>query len=232
MLVHLCTRLRNLKTETVSADRPTGRKVGCLATCRRVYKGNITKGGNKMEEIWKEISGYEGLYMVSNLGNVKSINYRHHGYSKNLVPKVNNSGRLWVELTKNGKRKPLLVHRLVANAFIPNVNNLPQVNHIDENTKNNSVENLEWCTGSYNVRYSIDRHPERIAGRRRKSSYANGCCLMTMRINQLTLDGLLVKTWPNSVTIMKETGMSNWSISECCRGNRHTAYGFKWEYTT
>lgn len=182
-----------------------------------------------LEEVWKDIEGYEGYYMVSNLGNVKSMNYAHRGYAKNLTPKVNNGGRLWVELAKDGVKKQVLIHRLVAMAFIPNQDNLPQINHIDENPRNNIVTNLEWCTASYNVKYSIDRHPERAKNRIR-SSHTHGGYLMALKIDQLTLDGSFVKTWPNSKTIMRETGMSDWSISECCRGNRKTAYGFRWQY--
>ena len=99
-----------------------------------------------MEEIWKDIDGYEGLYQISNLGNVKSLNYRNQGIERILTPKCNNAGRLWVELARNGDRKPMLIHRLVAMAFIPNPNGYPQVNHMDENPKNNRVDNLEWCT--------------------------------------------------------------------------------------
>lgn len=113
-----------------------------------------------MEEIWKDIDGFEGLYQVSNFGNVMSLNYGNRGYAKKLTPKFNNSGRLWVELLKGGKRKCMLVHRLVALAFIPNPNNFPQINHKDENPKNNFAFNLEWCTQSYNNHYSIERHPE------------------------------------------------------------------------
>ena len=113
-----------------------------------------------MEEIWKDIDGFEGLYQVSNFGNVMSLNYGNRGYAKKLTPKCNNSGRLWVELLKGGKRKCMLVHRLVALAFIPNPNNFPQINHKDENPKNNFAFNLEWCTQSYNNNYSIERHPE------------------------------------------------------------------------
>jgi len=182
-----------------------------------------------MEEIWKDIEGYEGFYQVSNLGNVKSLNYAHRGYQKNLVPKCNNSGRLWVELIKYGARKPMLIHRLVAMAFIPNPCNLPQINHKDENPKNNAVDNLEWCTNKYNVQYTVDRHPEWFRrggnpGRERNSKYHR------MPINQFDKNGNLIKQWANARTIFVQTGMSDWSIAECCRGKRHTAYGFKWQY--
>ena len=115
-----------------------------------------------MEEIWKPVIGYEGLYEVSNLGRVRSIDrlvkysngqiHLHKGrmLSPGLVHKL---GYLQVALCNNGKIKHKMVYRLVAEAFLPNPDNLPQVNHRDENPFNNCVENLEWCTIEYNINY-------------------------------------------------------------------------------
>ena len=189
-----------------------------------------------MEEIWKDIHGYEGHYLVSNLGNVKSLNYQGKiGCERNLVPKKNSRGYLWVILYKCGSKKPILIHRLVAEAFIENQNDYPVINHKDENKLNNSVENLEWCTRSYNVKYSIERHPERSKKGipRRPYKYNGGeknRARTGIKINQYTLNGEFVREWKNSVTIKRETGMSDWSISECCRGKRKKAYGFRWQY--
>ena len=102
---------------------------------------------------WKDIPGYEGLYQVSNLGEIKSLNYRNTGKEKILKLIKDKKGYFHVNLYKNGKLKNLQVHRLVAMAFIPNHNNYNQVNHKDENTSNNAVENLEWCTAKYNSNY-------------------------------------------------------------------------------
>lgn len=170
-----------------------------------------------MKEIWKDIKGYEGNYQVSNLGNVKSVHYRGSNESKNLVPKCNNSGRLWVELRSGGRAKQFLIHRLVASAFIENPDNLPQINHIDENPKNNVVSNLEWCTGLDNIRSFTKNHPFK----KRKLDHA---------IKQCKKDGTLVKVWTNVREIEIETNWSAWSISECCRNNRKTAYGYIWQY--
>ena len=105
------------------------------------------------KEIWKDIKGYEGLYQVSNLGRVKSLPRKNHPKEefRNLSP--DSKGYLRVNLFKNNKGKTHKVHRLVAEAFIPNPNNYPQVNHKDENKANNNVDNLEWCTNKYNVNY-------------------------------------------------------------------------------
>ena len=104
-----------------------------------------------MEEIWKDIEGYEGLYKISNMGRVKSIKFNKE---KILFLQKDKYGYLRVGLRKMGKLKNYFVHRLVAEAFIPNPNNLPIVNHKDENKQNNCVENLEWCTVKYNNSYA------------------------------------------------------------------------------
>lgn len=105
------------------------------------------------KEIWKDIEGYEGKYQVSNIGNVRSLDYRHTGKIKRLKLNTDKSGYSRLRLYKEGKPEDYLVYRLVAQAFIPNPNNLPCVNHKDENPRNNCVWNLEWCTYSYNNNY-------------------------------------------------------------------------------
>lgn len=109
-------------------------------------------------EVWKDIPGYEGLYQVSNLGGVKSIKRPDAAGSrllreKILKPTIGTRGYLNVGLRKDNMQKKIEVHRLVAMAFIPNPQNLPQVNHKDEDKVNNCVDNLEWCSRSYNVNY-------------------------------------------------------------------------------
>jgi hypothetical protein len=106
-----------------------------------------------MQEIWKDIKGYEGLYQVSNLGRVKSLERYKTNWSKKqcvkervLKPILANTGYYMVVLSKNGITKSVLVHRLVAETFLSNPNNLEQVNHKDENKLNNNIDNLEFCT--------------------------------------------------------------------------------------
>lgn len=110
-----------------------------------------------MQEIWKDVCGYEGYYQVSNLGNVKSldrIDCRGRHLKGKIVPHFSEKdGYLIVSFCKNGIAKHFRVHRLVASAFIQNPHNLSEVNHKDENKKNNCAENLEWCNTKYNINY-------------------------------------------------------------------------------
>ena len=111
--------------------------------------------------IWKPVVGYEGLYEVSNTGLIKSLNC--YNYKEPRIMKLGRrpDGYLSVGLSKNNVTKTKTVHRIVAEAFIPNPDNLEMVNHKDEDRANNNVENLEWCTRAYNQNYSMILHPER-----------------------------------------------------------------------
>lgn len=114
-----------------------------------------------MEEKWKDIEGYEGLYQVSNLGRVKRILFVNNIITKptNKIlscNKIDNLGYPQVALCKNGHRKYLRIHRIVAKSFIPNPNNYPCVNHIDGNKRNNCISNLEWCNHSYNTIHALN----------------------------------------------------------------------------
>lgn len=114
-----------------------------------------------MEEKWKDIEGYEGLYQVSNLGRVKRILFVNNIITKPInkilnCSKIDNLGYPQVTLCKNGHRKYLRIHRIVAKSFIPNPNNYPCVNHIDGNKRNNCISNLEWCNHSYNTIHALN----------------------------------------------------------------------------
>lgn len=161
------------------------------------------------DEIWCPIKGYEGLYEVSDKGRVKSI-----GYCKEriLSPGKHPNGYLQVELYKNGERKMCKVHRLVAQTFIPNPDNLTQVNHKDENKENNSVQNLEWCDSKYNINYGT----------------RNDRC--SKPVLQFTKDGEFIQEWKSTRDVERNLGYSNCNISSCCTGKRKSAYNFIWKY--
>ena len=173
-------------------------------------------------EIWRDIPGYEGMYQASSMGNIRSVDRvilvgtrKHKRHGKVLVPRM--AGKyLQVNLSCNGKRKMLLVHRLVALTFIPNPHGLPEVNHKDENPLNNSVFNIEWCDKRYNLNYG-----NRIGKIKR--------CLYKP-IVQLTQTNDVVKVWQSAIEVNEKNNWSRASISMCCRGKRKTAYGYKWEY--
>ena len=173
---------------------------------------------NENEEVWKDIEEYEGLYQVSNKGRVKSLKF---GKERILKPAKNDGGYLFVYIFKNGKRKMCLVHRLVAQAFIPNPQNLPQINHRDEVKTNNSVQNLEWCTAKYNSNYGT--HNQRSADKR-----TNGKC--SKPVIQYEKSGEFVKEWKSTHDIERNLGYNNGYISACCNGKFNSAYNFVWKY--
>lgn len=176
-----------------------------------------------MREIWKAISGFEGLYEVSDLGNVKRLEIEgktgtgNYGRKERILSKhTNNKGYELVDLFKDGKVFQSLVHRLVALAFLENPDNMPEVNHKDENKRNNSSDNLEWCTHKYNMNYGELKN---------KIGKAN-----SIQIIQKDLNGNVIKMFNSAMEAQRETGIRNGNINECCKMKRKTAGGYLWEY--
>ena len=172
-----------------------------------------------MEEIWKDIKGYEGLYKISNFGNVKSLNIK-----RNRKLSITRHGYLYVDLSKNDVRKHFYVHRLVAAAFIDNPDNLPQVNHIDEDKTNNCVSNLEWCDRKYNNNYGKRVHRIICTQLNRKD--------VSKAVLQFDLNGNFIKEYCSSREAARTLGNRDFSvnISKCSNGIIKTAYGYKWKY--
>lgn len=191
-------------------------------------------------EIWKDIEGYEGLYQVSNMGRVKSFP-RNTTKGKILKPKKNCKGYLCLNLYKDGKRKSLKVHRLVALTFILNPENLPYVKHKNEIKTDNRVENLEFCTIERYNWYStrIDRIIEAHKGKqlseetKRKLSEANkGKPNYKNRkpILQYTKDNVFIREWESIISINLELNINIASICLCCQGKLKTCGGYIWKY--
>lgn len=166
-----------------------------------------------MKEIWKDIKGYEGLYQVSNLGRIKSLIGHEKilkSYNKNSKDKTS---YLKIILSKNSKTKAYLIHRLVAITFIPNLDNLPEINHKDENKLNNKVDNLEWCTRKYNIEYSKAKHLDSF------NNYG-------IKVYCLDLD----KYFESASKASVQTGVCRTSILKACRGQLKSAGGMLWCY--
>lgn len=179
-----------------------------------------------MEE-WKDIEGFEGKYQVSNMGNVKSLNFNRTGKEKLLNPCMMNTGYFTVALRKEGKtRQCFLVHRLVAKAFIPNPMNLPCINHKSEIKTDNTVGNLEWCTYEYNNNYGT--HNSRMA-ESKKGTMLNRSDL-SRKVAQFDLNENIVGVFPSAQEATRKTGISRGNISMCCLGKRKSAGGFIWRY--
>ena len=158
-------------------------------------------------EQWKDII-YEKDYQISNLGRIKSFKW---GKERILKQSQCMNGYYYVNLSKNGIVKNYFVHRLVAEAFLDNPNNLPCVNHKDEDKSNNIVSNLEWCDRKYNQNYGT---------RTEKCS---------KKVYQYTLDGQFVKEWKSTAECGRN-GFNQSHVAACCRGELKTHKGYIWKY--
>lgn len=166
-----------------------------------------------MDEIWHDIEGYKGLYQVSNKGRVKSLKW---GKERILRPGINSSGYLLVKLCKNGVGLYKFIHRLVAQAFIPNPENKPQVNHKDENKLNNCVDNLEWSTAKENSNYGSRN--ERVGDSQSKP------------ILQYSKSGEFIREWKGASEVERVLSINNGNINSCCKGRYKSSGGFIWKY--
>ena len=158
---------------------------------------------------------YEGLYKVSNLGRILSLNYRNTGKAELRTPVEMSNGYLQIGLSKNGECKKCYVHRLVAQTFIPNPDNLPEINHIDEDKTNNRVDNIEWKSHKDNINHGT--RTERVAKARSK------------RVIQLSLSGEFIREWTSTMEC-ERNGFNHSAVGKCCNGNRKTHKGFRFMY--
>ena len=156
----------------------------------------------------KDIKGYEGIYGITSCGKVWSYKSK-----KFLKPYTDNAGYLYVNLYKDGKVKKYKVHRLVTEAYIPNPENLPQVNHKDENKANNCLQNLEWCDAKYNNNYGT--HYEKVSNS------------LKIPILQYDLDGNFIREWSSAADVGREVRPN---ICKCLKGKQKSAYGYIWKY--
>ncbi len=180
-----------------------------------------------MEEIWKDVPGYEGLYQVSNMGRVKSLertrNMNLPGHKKpapvpeRILKFGESQGYQAVTLAKDGVNRKIRVHKLVALSFIPNPDRKPDINHKDGNKHNNTIENLEWVTAKENQQHALATGL-RSGENRRKI------------VNQYSRDGAFIRSWSGYVEIEQVLGFSRQMICHCCKGRVPTAFGYIWRH--
>ena len=191
-----------------------------------------------MQEIWKDIEDYEGLYQVSNLGRVKSLERYQQNHSKfqKIEEKMKSihtksNGYQFVQLYKDNRMKNIYVHKLVAQAFIPNIDNKPEVNHIDGNKLNNSVKNLEWVTSNENNKHKWRTGLQRFSEKQSKITKENNQKYKSRPIKQLDLQGNYIRTWKNAHEASRQLSIDRSCISQCCNNGRNkTAGGYKWSF--
>ena len=191
------------------------------------------------KEIWKDIEGYEGLYQISNMGRVKSLNYNNTGKEGILKTGKTAKGYLQVTLCKDGKKKGYRIHRLVATAFCENPMGYTDVNHIDQDKTNNKVENLEFCSRSYNCNYGTrnKRIAEKMRGRKLPEEHKKKVAEKNTNNPKLSkpviaIDvrtGLIVE-FASAHEAERETGINPSNIIKCCKGKANSAGGFYWMY--
>lgn len=186
-----------------------------------------------MQEVWKSIEGYEGKYEVSNLGRVKSLK-DNHGYHRELirVPRISNSGYLYVSLWNGCRARAKKIHRLVAETFLERPADAQCVNHINGVKTDNRLENLEWCTYSYNAKHAVEtglnkdpiKHLPDMHGVHGKDHPTS------KPIAQYTKDGEFIAEYESGVEAAKALGLRASSIQRCAAGGRKTAFGYIWKY--
>jgi hypothetical protein len=174
---------------------------------------------------WRPVVSYEGLYEVSNFGEVRSLPHVVNSHMGTRISpgkilrqaKSAKTGYYSVCLSKNNKSKMELIHRIVATAFIPNENNYPQVNHKDENKSNNSADNLEWCTAEYNNNYGTIK--QRISAKNKISK----CKPVAQMLN-----GVVLNVFPSTISARHIADPGH--IGKVCNGKRKSAGGYQWAF--
>lgn len=184
-----------------------------------------------VEEIWRPVKGYEGLYEVSNFSRVKALArhrvvrrknkvFTQYFEEKTLIPQLSSNGRYQFNLAKDGKQKSIARAIIVAKAWVDGYQEGYEVNHKDENEKNDSIDNLEWCTHLYNMRY----------GTRTKRAITNMVAKKGRKVVAKTKDGAIVGVFNTIADACRKYGCVSTNVSKCCSGKIKSLVGLKWEY--
>lgn len=190
-----------------------------------------------MKEIWKDIKGYEGLYQISNFGNVKSLDRyiinkngdKQYFPGKYLTQGVSDN-YLKVTLSKSNKQRTFRVHILVARTFIPNPENKPEVNHMDGDKSNNRVDNLEWNTRSENELHAYKNGLAKPSDKQKQAVAKYAKENYSKKVIQYSLNGEFIKEWNSMHDVWRELGIRPSYICRCCKGLRNQTYGYVWKY--
>lgn len=183
-------------------------------------------------EIWKPVIGYEGIYEISNIGRVKSLQRQKYKNPTHIIPgkirplQLHSNGYYSIMLCKNGITKRVHIHRLVASAFIPNPAGHSTVNHINYDRKDSRVENLEWCSQQQNILHATKRngYKNNMQGRTGKLS------VNSKPTYQIGLDDKVIKLWDSLRDAARELNFNYSSLRNCARGTSKKSHNFKWKY--
>lgn len=178
-------------------------------------------------EKWIPVIGYENKYLISNLGRVKSVQFKRHFLKKIRLLNMGYYG-INITISKNNVKfhTQLLLHRIIAMAFIPNVENKKEVNHKNGIKTDNRIENLEWVTPSENILHSVYV----LGNKTHIKATAASKIKLCKKVNQLTLNNELIRTFDSQKAAAASINKGHNRISLCCNGLANTAYGFKWEF--
>lgn len=168
-----------------------------------------------MYEEWKEVYAFDILFEVSNLGRIRTKYHGKQGYKKEyryIEPLDNGKGYLRINIKRNGNQKTVYIHRLVAEAFVPNPDGFVEINHKDENKKNNSADNLEWCTHLYNCHYGT---------RNERTGRAHAKKIVCVELN---------KIYDSLREAAKDMDVGKTAISNCLKGRSKSCAGYSWRY--